>query len=328
VTTNITKLDRAAIWILITLCVLVIPAGILTTNLLKNKESPESSSFVSSLEDRLIVLKLTGMIVESDDDGLLSSVNTVDSVKRKLKKALKDKHVKGILLRIDSPGGTVASSQELSDYVKAVRKAGIPVVASMGDVAASGGYYVASACDRIVAQPGTITGSIGVIMNTLSLAGLEEKLGIEPQTVKSGQFKDIGSPTHRMTPAERELLQAMIMESYDQFVTAVAEGRHMDKEAVKKLADGRMYLGKQAKALGLIDSLGSYETAIASLQEMARARFKLTKDLPVDEGRRRTYFSQILDLIDSKTSQPNMLESVLPAALRSRFYHMPLWLMQ
>ena len=193
---NVTKLDRIGVGILFLVCVLAFPVAMLAG--LVNKGEPENR-YVSPFEDRLLSIRLTGILVESDDS-ILAPVSTVDSVKRRLRKALKDKHVKGILLRIDSPGGTVATSQELSGYLLELKKQNMPLVASMGDVAASGGYYVASACDKIIAQPGSITGSIGVIMNSFNLHGLEEKLGIEPQVVKSGKFKDIATPNRPMTP--------------------------------------------------------------------------------------------------------------------------------
>lgn len=308
---------------------LSIPVALVIALVSKDKSDESGRSpFLSGMNDRIVVLRLTGMIAEAEDDGFLSSVGSVDDVKRKLKKALKDKHIKGILLRIDSPGGTVATSQELYEYIKDIRQRGIPVVASMSDVAASGGYYVACACDRIFAQPGTITGSIGVIMNSLNIAGLEQKIGIEPQTVKSGQFKDIGSPYRPMTAAERDILQKLILDSYDQFVEAVSTGRKMDKKRVRELADGRIYLGSQARQLGLVDDLGGYEKALASLQKLSRERFKLDQDLYVDEGRRKTPFSALMDVLESKSALASPIGQVLPVSLSSRFYNIPLFMMQ
>jgi protease IV len=159
-------------------------------------------------------------------------------------------------------------SQEVSEALAEVRRKGKkPVVVSMGDITASGGYYIAAGADRIFANGGTLTGSIGVIMHLMNWQETEKKIGLQPIVIKSGEFKDIGSADRPMTPAERQLLQSIIMDSYDQFVTAVANGRKMDKEVVKKLADGRVYSGRQAKAANLVDELGGYDYALAWLQK-------------------------------------------------------------
>jgi len=324
VNVSITKLDRIGIGILLLVCVVAFPAAMLTGLVSKNETDHPS---VSPFEDRLLSIRLTGILVESDD-GLFSPVNTVDSVKRRLRKALKDKHVKGILLRIDSPGGTVATSQELTGYLLELKKKNIPLVASMGDVAASGGYYVASACDKIIAQPGSITGSIGVIMNSFNVHGLEEKLGIEPQVVKSGKFKDIASPNRPMTPEEKEILQSAVMDSYDQFLDAVAAGRKMNKEKVRQLADGRLYLGRQALKLGLIDELGGYEAAIASLQKLSKDRYGHEQDLKLDEGRRASALGTLMELLEGRIRTQSMPLGLIPESMSARFHNMPMWIMQ
>ncbi|HEY9871722.1 MAG TPA: signal peptide peptidase SppA, partial [Candidatus Obscuribacterales bacterium] len=280
----------------------------------------------SPFQDRLLALNLTGMLVESDD-GLFSPLSSVESVKRRLRKALKDRRVKGILLRIDSPGGTVATSQELYSYLQELKAKNIPLVASMADVAASGGYYVACGCDKIVCQPGTITGSIGVIMNSFNIMALERKLGIEPQVIKSGKYKDIGSPNRQMTAEEKEILENLILDSYDQFIETVASGRKMDKQRVRKLADGRIYSGRQALKLGLVDELGGYEKAVRSLKELAKTRWGLTKDLPLDEGR-RSALGALVETLESRISSQVSPLGLLPASMNARFHKLPLWVMQ
>ncbi len=321
---NITKLDRIGVGILFLVCVLALPAAMLAGVVNKNEAEPR---YVSPFEDRLISVRLTGLLVESDED-IFASVSTVDNVKRRLRKALKDEHVKGILLRIDSPGGTVATSQELSDYLLELKKKKIPLVASMGDVAASGGYYVATVCDKIVAHPGTVTGSIGVIMNSFNLKGLEQKLGIEPQVVKSGKFKDIGSPHRPMTPEEREILQSAVMDSYDQFLDAVSSGRKMAKERVRQIADGRIYLGRQALKLGLVDQLGGYEAAVASLQQLSKERYGHEQDLKLDEGRRSSPLGTLMELLSARVRVPSMPLGLIPESMQARFHKMPMWVMQ
>jgi protease-4 len=170
-------------------------------------------------------------------------------------------------LRIDSPGGGVGPSQEIYDEVKAVDLVK-PVVVSMGSVAASGGYYIAVPAREIIANPGTIIGSIGVIMEFTNFQELLEKIGLNSVIVKSGQYKDIGSPTREMTAAEREILQDLIDDVHSQFVSSVADGRNMDEEAVRAIADGRIFSGRMAMGMGLVDGMGNLEVAIRRAAEL------------------------------------------------------------
>ena len=174
-----------------------------------------------------------------------------------------------LLLRIDSPGGTVGDSQEIHAALLRLRQKGCRVVASFGNIAASGGVYLGVAADRIVANPGTITGSIGVILRGNDLSRLLERLGVRFETVKSGLYKDILSPDRALTEAERGLLQELIDSSYGQFVAAVAQGRGLDEEAVRRFADGRVFSGAQARELGLVDELGDEERARQLAAELA-----------------------------------------------------------
>ena len=184
-----------------------------------------------------------------------------------IKKYRKDDRVKAIILRIDSPGGGTAASQEIyREIQRTVSKK--KVVASMGNVAASGGYYVALAANKIVANPATLTGSIGVILDLPNFKELLKKIGVSRETVKSGPYKDIGSPVREMTPEERRLLEEVINNVYQQFVEVVVKGRRLSREQVEKIADGRIFTGEQAKALGLIDELGSFEDAIDLTKRM------------------------------------------------------------
>jgi protease-4 len=184
-----------------------------------------------------------------------------------LKKFRKDEDIKAIVLRIDSPGGGVGPSQEIYEEVK--KTTGVKsVVVSMGTVAASGGYYVAAAADHIIANPGSVTGSIGVIMEFANVQELFRKIGLSAVVIKSGDYKDVGSPLREMTASEKELLQGFIDNVHEQFITAVAEGRAMPTEAVRAIADGRILSGEQAQKLGLLDSLGNIEDAIVMAAEM------------------------------------------------------------
>jgi protease-4 len=178
-----------------------------------------------------------------------------------------DEDIKAIVIRIDSPGGAVGPSQEIYREIRKTVDTK-KVVASMGAVAASGGYYVACATDGIVANPGTITGSIGVIMGYTNFRQLLDKIGMVPVVIKSGPYKDTGSPTREMRDDEREILQSITSDIHEQFVTAIAEGRKMDRAQVAQAADGRIFTGKDAKARGLVDRLGNFEDALAWAGEL------------------------------------------------------------
>lgn len=191
---------------------------------------------------------------------VLGPITTSKEIVEDLKAFEHDESVKAIVLRVDSPGGGVGPAQEIYAAVKALKIK--PVIISMGSVAASGGYYIAAPAAHVFANPGTITGSIGVIMEFPDIANLLEKIGLQRRVIKSGQFKDIGSPVREMTPEEQELLQELIDDVYMQFVEAVASGRNMEIDAVKALADGRIFSGRQAKELGLVDELGGLQAAI------------------------------------------------------------------
>ncbi|NJD62593.1 MAG: signal peptide peptidase SppA [Deltaproteobacteria bacterium] len=207
--------------------------------------------------EKVAVLPVTGLIADSEA--------TIEQ----LKKFAKDDSIKAIVIRINSPGGGVGPSQEIYEEVKKLKGKKI-VLASMGALAASGGYYIACGTQKIYANPGTITGSIGVIMNFVNVKELIEKIGLKGMVVKSGAFKDIGSPVREMKPEERELLQGVIDNVHSQFIAAVADGRKMDRESVAKIADGRIFSGEQAKALGLVDALGNLEDAVADAGKLAK----------------------------------------------------------
>ncbi len=202
------------------------------------------------------------------------SLRGSDSIVKKLKELGDNKAVKVVILRINTPGGSVAAVQEIYAEVLKIREKGKKVVASMGDVAASGGYYIACAADKIMANPGTLTGSIGVIMMIENVEMLFTKIGIETNVIKSGQYKDIGSFARKMTDEEKEILQGIIDNAYGQFVCAITKGRDLDKDEVLLLADGRIFTGEQAKANGLIDELGNKEDAIKLAAQLAGIKKK------------------------------------------------------
>ncbi len=180
---------------------------------------------------------------------------------RELKSLEHNPLVKGILIRVDSPGGVVTPSHEIYEEIKRVRDGGTPIIVSMGTLAASGGYYVSAPASLIVANPQTLTGSIGVIMEFPVLKGVMDKIGVKVEVVKSRVHKDIGSPFRDMTDQDRELLQSVVTDAYDQFVSIVSTERHIPEDSVRAFADGRIMTGRQALALGLVDTLGTFEDA-------------------------------------------------------------------
>jgi len=198
--------------------------------------------------------------------------------------------VKAVVVRVNSPGGVVGPTQEIVGAIHRVRKAGKPVVASFGAVAASGGYYVGTAADRIFANPGTLTGSIGVIMQMANVESLLKKVGVEYVVVKAGAYKDVGNFARTMTPEERRILQTLLDDVYGQFVAAVAQGRKLDESAVRAFADGRIYSGQQAHALKMIDELGGFEEAVEAAGKLAGVPGKPKLILP----RRRFSFTDLL----------------------------------
>ena len=201
------------------------------------------------------VIEIVGPIADARD--------TIEDIRR----FREDDSIKAILVRIDSPGGAVGPSQEIYREIRKTVDTK-KVVASMGAVAASGGYYIACAANGIMANPGTITGSIGVIMGYTNFKELLDKIGMVPVVIKSGPYKDTGSPTREMREDEREILQDVISGIHQQFITAIAEGRNMDRLLVEASADGRVFTGKDAKARGLVDRLGNFEDALSWAGEM------------------------------------------------------------
>jgi len=327
---------------IILLCLIAIPVSIVGAGKARSMQPQESDindgTWSDYLDrDHIAVIRLAGLIADEEDGASLwSSGDTAGSVLKQLRKAVKNKHVKAVLLRIDSPGGTVSTSQEIADEIKGLRDKQKPVVVSMGDVSASGGYYVACGADKIVADPGTITGSIGVIFHTINIKGLGDKLGMQAQVIKSGQFKDIGSPYRQMTPQDKAILQGLIADAYEQFVNAVSAGRHMPISTVKKLADGRIYSGRQAFKLGLIDKLGSYTLALNLLQDICKERFHRNEDLPIKEAHPKNFVYSLLEsvlppvnfrAINSLDTTSLALNAVMPEFIKAKYDHQPLWLM-
>ncbi|MGD2064157.1 MAG: signal peptide peptidase SppA [Nitrospirota bacterium] len=235
--------------------------------------------------DRLGFLTIAGVITTSEE--LVDDIELLAS----------NPHVRGLVLRVDSPGGGVAPSQEIHDALVRFQGDGDrPVVVSMGNVAASGGYYVSCGAEKIVANAGTLTGSIGVIMHFTQFHDLLDRLGVHAEAIKTGAFKDIGSPTREMTDEERALLEGVLDDVHGQFVAAIVEGRGMPEEVVRALADGRIFSGQQAKERGLVDELGGLHDAIRLAGDLTGLGPEPELLRPQESGVRR-----LRELIDGST---------------------------
>ena len=210
---------------------------------------------IGAKDNQIAIVEVQGMILNSED------------IVRQLSMYRRDENIKGIVLRIDSPGGAVAPSQEIYNEVLKIKESDKKVFASLGSIAASGGYYIASPADLVVANPGTLTGSIGVIMAFSNIEELMQKIGLRPEVIKSGEFKDAGSPVRPMSKTERAILQSVVDDVHEQFMEAVSKGRNLSKQEVKKIADGRVFTGRQALKLKMVDRLGGLEDTIELLAQ-------------------------------------------------------------
>lgn len=221
-------------------------------------------------EDHVAVIPVHGPIVTRDPGGLFATdMASAERIVEQLERAREDSAVKAVLLDIDTPGGGIVASDHIHQEILRVQDAGVPVVAYFGDTAASGGYYIAASADIIIANPATITGSIGAIAMVPNFEELFEKVGIEMQTVKAGEFKDMLQPTRPMTEDEQAIIQEFLDETHEDFINIVAEGRGMELDEARNLADGRIYTGRQAQDNGLVDELGDYRDAVRITGELS-----------------------------------------------------------
>jgi protease-4 len=245
-------LNSSTKWFLIIIGILMLIGGmVIMVIFFALSPRPDDEDVVVGFGDKIALVELRGVILSSED------------IVRQLKKYREDDDVKGILLRVESPGGGVVASHEMYEEVKKTRDLGKPVVVSMGSVAASGGYYVSMGASRIVANPGTLTGSIGVISEFMRLDPMLNKIGIEPNTIKSGKFKDSGTPFREMTGDDKKYFQNLMDDVHRQFIGIVEKERKLDHDSIIAYADGRVFTGEEAYRMHLVDTLGTYEDAIA-----------------------------------------------------------------
>ena len=246
------QLNRIIALVLVAVCFISATFGI------QRRQMDEALNFKKVLDrDRLELVSLDGVI-----SGGRTSASSAMAVRDRLRELIEEDSVKGVLLSINSPGGTVGASKELYAAVKDLSEKK-PVVVSMLDQATSGGYYTASSATKIYANAGTLTGSIGVILSGFNAKELLDKVGIQAQTIKTGPYKELGEP-------ERQLLQEILQNTYQEFITDVSKGRKLDLEVVRKLADGRIYTGRQAKENKLVDAIGTLDEAVADLKILSK----------------------------------------------------------
>jgi protease-4 len=272
-------MSKTAKWIIGIIAVLVFLFGLFVLTLLSWMFSDESDETTTTGGEKIAVIELKEPIVSSEE------------IVRQFKKYRENKSVRAIVFRVESPGGGVAASQEIYEEVKKTRDAGRPVVVSMGSIAASGGYYVSCGATKIVANPGTLTGSIGVIFQFMHFNQLMDKIGIDATTLKTGKFKDSGSPFRKTTEEEKQYFNLLIGDVYDQFVDVVAEERGLDRKEVLKYADGRVFTGRQAVEYGFVDTLGTMEDAVSIAAELGGIHGKPNI---VKEKKRKTLFEKLV----------------------------------
>lgn len=253
--------------------------------------------------DALAVIEITGPIYASHD------------VIQDLKRYRKSERVKAIILRIDSPGGAVAPTQEIYQELEKTKKLK-KIVVSMGSMAASGGLYLAATGNRVLANPATITGSIGVIMQTMNIEELYGKIGLSTEVIKSGKYKDIGSSTRPMKAEERELLQNIIDEMFQQFLGDLAKSRSLEKEKLLPVADGRIFTGAQAKELGLVDEIGNFEDAVEAAKSLAGLKGEIDLIYPKEKN------PWWLDLLGGKSSL-NLLNQMTVNPVTFQYLYLP-----
>ena len=269
----------------------------------------------NDLTNKIAIFDVEGAILDTGEQtSILSGASTYNhrSFLDKLDMAAKDKNIKGVILRINSPGGGVLESAEVYDKIYEVKAAGKPVYVSMGSMAASGGYYISAPADKIFASNETLTGSLGVIMQGYNYEKLAEKYGVQFETIKSGPYKDIMSPTREMTADERKILQTMVDNMYNEFVRVIADGRGMSEKEVRKLADGRIYDGRQAKQLQLVDEIGRLDDVVASMKKDLNV-----KDAQVIRYKDETNLNALLNMSAQKVMGVDMEKAMLTKVLTS-----------
>ncbi len=334
--------NKAAI-LLICLCFLCLFVGLINSNKSLSYYNEDVSlkkrnPLLVATANKVAVITIDGVIDSSNKASAFSNNFSAQSALKSLKLAEKDGEIKGVIIKINSPGGTVAMSQSIYNEVLRLRKEK-PVVVSMEDLAASGGYYIASAADRIYALPGTLTGSIGVIFSTMDVHQLlSEKLLISPNVIKSGKYKDIGSGYRPMTLEDKKLLKDIVDDSYSQFLLAIKQGRidrndaysvsrtKLTYEILKTYADGRIFTGSQAKKLGFVDALGDLTDAQSAIKAMVNERNGSKSDVILIPYSKTSSFSDYLfGVSESIFNKGSLIDSIVPVSMQLSRKPLYLW---
>lgn len=303
-----------------------------------NNQKVKKNKNIISTDAKVGVIDLQGVIENSAKSELFSMDYSATNALKSLRAAVDDSNIKGIILRINSPGGTVAMSQSINEEVLRVRQKK-PIIVLIEDMAASGGYYIACAADRIIAQEGSLTGSIGVIFSTFDIHKLmNDKLLIDSNVIKSGKFKDIGSSYREMTQDERKLLQDIVNDSYEQFISAIIKGRveRDDKYTVEKtdltekqlreIADGRIFTGSQAKKYGLVDIIGGINTAQEVMQKMVNEKFNTKTPIKLISYNKKSSINEYLFGVTESLFDKNInVSNMLPVSMRLSKRPLYLW---
>ncbi len=264
-------------------------------------------------EPTIAVIRIEGAITGgSGSNGIFGVAAGSDQIIKQLHDVANDNNIKAVLLRINSPGGSASASQEIGLEVQKLRKDGIIVVTSMGDVCASGGYWIAAGTDKIVATPATMTGSIGVIMELGNMEKLYQKIGYDTVVFKSGPYKDIGNANRPVSTEEEKILQGMIDDIYDQFIDVVAQGRDMERADVLKLATGEIFTGRQAQQAKLVDEMGTYYDALDLTATLA----ELGTDYEVKEMAESNPLAFLLGADASSNRDSALLMQILEMVMR------------
>jgi protease-4 len=257
--------------LLLTLLLPAVLSGCISVSLFPPKMPLKEKTVEGTGGDKILIVNVTGIITDTKEPGLFDrDDNLLARIKEELTLAAQDEHIKALVVRINSPGGTVTASDVIYHEIVTFKdRRKIPVVAVIMDVGASGGYYIAAGADKIVAHPTSVTGSVGVIMLRVSAEGLLQKIGVDASAIKSGAKKDIGSPFRPMTEEERAIFQSMINSFFSRFVEVVSKGRSLAPDRMKVVADGRVLTGPQALDLGLVDKIGYLDDGIVMAKTMA-----------------------------------------------------------
>ena len=313
------RLNRILALVLVTLCLIAALGNWLGGSVGKSKEKGSAN---------VALINIYGAISDQASGGGLFSSNdgaNSNQLIEQIEQAREDKGIKAILLRINSPGGTAAASQAVYEELMRTRKeTNVKIIASLGDVAASGGYYIASAADHIIANPSSVTGSIGVIVRTQNVSSLLDKIGVQTSTIQSGPLKDILSPFRETKPEEQKILQGVVNESYQQFLEAIVAGRDISMEQLKPLADGRIFTGTQAKENNLVDSLGNFHDALKTTAELAN----ISGEPKVRDFGKGKLFEGFGPLASSALGQGLPQEWLSSEAQWTRWHKIPLTLME